>query len=88
MIKLIASDMDGTLLNKDGTIHERNISAIKKAIEKGIIFVPATGRANNTIPSQIFEHFPIRYNLSSNFLMKTAVAIPLKKSKKRKSMFS
>lgn len=66
MIKLIASDMDGTLLNKDGTIHERNISAIKKAIEKGIIFVPATGRANNTIPSQIFEHFPIRYNLSSN----------------------
>ncbi len=66
MIKLIASDMDGTLLNKDGTIHERNISAIKKAIEKGIIFVPATGRANNTIPSQIFEHFTVRYNLSSN----------------------
>ena len=66
MIKLIASDMDGTLLNKDGTIHERNISAIKKAIEKGILFIPATGRANNTIPSQIFEYFPIRYNLSSN----------------------
>lgn len=66
MIKLIASDMDGTLLNKDGTIPERNISAIKKAIEKGILFVPATGRANNTIPAKVFENFTVRYNLSSN----------------------
>lgn len=44
MIKLIASDMDGTLLNSNHTIDKESIEAIKKAEERGIIFVIATGR--------------------------------------------
>lgn len=66
MIKLIASDMDGTLLDDNKKIHERNINAIKKAIEKGILFVPATGRTNSTVPEDIFKNFDVRYTLSSN----------------------
>lgn len=43
-IKLIASDMDDTLLNKNCQLSERNAAAIKKALAKGIIFLIATGR--------------------------------------------
>ena len=43
-IKLIASDMDDTLLNRDCKISERNAAAIKKAVAEGIIFLIATGR--------------------------------------------
>lgn len=43
-IKLIASDMDDTLLNKDCKISAKNAEAIKKAVANGIIFLIATGR--------------------------------------------
>lgn len=43
-IKLIASDMDDTLLNRDCKISERNAAAIKKAVAEGIVFLIATGR--------------------------------------------
>lgn len=45
MIQLIASDMDGTLLNGEMEISEANITAIKKAQAAGIEFVVATGRS-------------------------------------------
>lgn len=37
-IKLIASDMDGTLLSSAITISEGNKAAIRRASEKGIVF--------------------------------------------------
>ena len=43
-IKLIASDMDDTLLNSNVTISERNAKAIKSALAAGKIFLIATGR--------------------------------------------
>ena len=45
MIKLIASDMDGTLLNSDHKIPKENIELIKFVQKNGIQFVVATGRA-------------------------------------------
>jgi len=45
MIKLIASDMDGTLLGTNQKISKENIEAIKAAQEKGIDFAIVTGRA-------------------------------------------
>lgn len=45
MIKLIASDMDGTLLNSNHKIPQNNIELIKFAQKNGIEFVVATGRA-------------------------------------------
>ena len=45
MIKLIASDMDGTLLNHNHKIPKENVKLINFAKNKGIEFVVATGRA-------------------------------------------
>ncbi|WP_407408121.1 Cof-type HAD-IIB family hydrolase [Peribacillus sp.] len=45
MIKTIAIDMDGTLLNKMQTVSEENKSAIHKAQEEGIEVIIATGRS-------------------------------------------
>lgn len=45
MIKLIASDMDGTLLNSNHKIPQNNVELIKFAQKNGIEFVVATGRA-------------------------------------------
>ena len=44
-MKLIASDLDGTLLNNEGKVSEENIKAIRKAMDLGITFVVATGRS-------------------------------------------
>ena len=44
MIKLICSDLDGTLLTKENTISEKTKAAIKKVKEKGVMFCIATGR--------------------------------------------
>ena len=49
MIKLIASDMDGTLLDGNGGISAYNVKMIKEAKEKGIYFVIASGRAYSDI---------------------------------------
>lgn len=44
MIKLIAIDLDGTLLNSEGTISPENKAALKKAKEMGLKVVICTGR--------------------------------------------
>lgn len=44
MIKLIATDMDGTLLNSEHKISEENKKYIINAQEKGVKFVLASGR--------------------------------------------
>jgi len=49
MYKLIAIDLDGTLLNSYGEISEENKIAIKKAIENGIEIVLTSGRVMSSI---------------------------------------
>ena len=44
MIKLIASDLDGTLAHADGSIPKETFSCVRELEEKGIQFVVATGR--------------------------------------------
>lgn len=53
MIKVIASDMDGTLLNSDIEIAQENVEAIEAARAKGIHFVLCTGRMYNDAMSLI-----------------------------------
>jgi Cof subfamily protein (haloacid dehalogenase superfamily) len=43
-IKLLALDLDGTLLNSRGKISEQNLQAIRAAEEKGVLVTIATGR--------------------------------------------
>ena len=42
MYKLVAIDLDGTLLNSYGEVSEENKKAIEKAIKKGVIAVLAS----------------------------------------------
>lgn len=44
MIKLIAIDLDGTLLNSDKKIPDENVKAIQKAAKAGVKIVLCTGR--------------------------------------------
>ncbi len=59
-IKLIAIDMDGTLLCDDKSCTERNFEALKAAKEMGVEIIPATGRSTNGIP-------PIFYELDAHY---------------------
>jgi Cof subfamily protein (haloacid dehalogenase superfamily) len=42
--KLLALDLDGTLLNEEHEISPRNLAAIHRAVEQGLLVVIATGR--------------------------------------------
>ena len=42
--ELIAIDMDGTLLGRDGVVSEVNREAIRRAVDAGALVVPCTGR--------------------------------------------
>ena len=44
MVRLVASDLDGTLLLPGGIMPEEAFPLIEKLYEKGIIFAPASGR--------------------------------------------
>ena len=56
MIKLIASDMDGTLIGMNQKISKENIKAIELAQEKGIKFAIATGRAYEDVKPFLEEY--------------------------------
>ena len=49
MIKLIASDMDGTLLDEDGRLPEETFQLIEELREVGISFATSTGRRFDTL---------------------------------------
>lgn len=65
-IKLVAADMDGTLLNRDRKITKYTQKVIKKATAEGVYFVPATGRAFNALPKELKEMEEVRYGIFSN----------------------
>lgn len=48
-IKLIACDMDGTLLDEEKEISQKNIETIARLKDRGIYFVIATGRHDSMI---------------------------------------
>lgn len=56
MIKLIASDMDGTLVSSSHMISESNTNAIKAAQQKGIEFIITTGRSYEDAFPQVTEN--------------------------------
>ncbi len=55
MYKLISIDMDGTLLNSEGKISQKNKEALKYAIDKGVKVVFTTGRGIKGIEEFIKE---------------------------------
>ncbi len=55
MYKIIACDLDETLLGSDRKVSRRNMEAVQKAAEKGVKFVPATGRGYNSMQNTLEE---------------------------------
>lgn len=58
MIKLIVSDMDGTLLNDEKQIDKRIYSLLPKMRQEGIRFVVASGRQYPSLARDFQEHLP------------------------------
>ena len=56
MLKLIVSDMDGTLLAHDSSISKGNIEAIRYAQSKGVQFAIATGRDYSSLKGILEAH--------------------------------
>lgn len=65
-IKLIALDLDGTLLDSKKRLSPANEAALKKCISMGINIVPATGRMIFGIPEFIREIPGVRYAITAN----------------------
>jgi len=66
-IKLVAIDLDGTFLDESCKRPQRNIDAVKKAIDKGIIVVPATGRSFRNVKEELFYDIEgITYCINAN----------------------
>jgi len=65
-IKIVASDLDGTLLRSDLSVGEKNFSAIENMHKAGVLFVPTTGRALDEMPDDIKNSPFIRYIITSN----------------------
>lgn len=65
-MKIIALDLDGTLLNGEKAVSPRNYAALQAAAERGCWIVPATGRALKAIPDQVLAFPFVRYVISIN----------------------
>ena len=64
--KLIAFDLDGTLLDNAKRLPEENLHALCLAAERGVHIVPATGRILRGIPEELKALPFIRYYILSN----------------------
>lgn len=65
-IKLIAFDLDGTLLRTDKTLSPRVFKALNLAAERGIELVPASGRSFAGIPAELKAMPGVNYIITSN----------------------
>lgn len=66
MIKLVALDMDGTLLNSNKQVPKENIDTIREYKEKGIMFAFCTGRVMNEIELVSDELPDVDYAVTCN----------------------
>ena len=66
MYKLIAIDLDGTMLNKYGIITQNTKDVIKKVQEKGIEVIIASGRTINSVKNFSKEINSENYFISGN----------------------
>lgn len=64
--KIIASDLDGTLLNNESRVSDENMAAIAQLLDRGVYFVPCSGRTLSEIPAVIRNDSSIRYFIHSN----------------------
>lgn len=65
-IKLIALDMDGTLLNEEGKLSWSSRRTLEQAMEEGIHVVISTGRVYSALPQDVLDVSGMEYAITSN----------------------
>src|SRR5688572_27089152 len=80
MIRLLAIDIDGTLLDSHGVLPEANIHALSRAIDAGVEVALATGRRYD-FARAIFEKLrsPLTLILSNGAVVKTCAGETLQR---------
>lgn len=65
LVKLIASDLDGTIIDKNNNISPKNFDAINKIHQKNIDFAICTGKAYS-VSKKICDKFTASYGIFGN----------------------
>ena len=65
-IRLIAVDLDGTVLDDRKQLTPRTLEALRAAGRQGVLIVPATGRTHAGLPPELLALPGVRYAITSN----------------------
>ncbi|MBR0385294.1 MAG: HAD family phosphatase [Erysipelotrichaceae bacterium] len=66
MYRLLATDLDGTLLRSDKTISPETVEVLIRLSSKGVYFVPCTGRTHRELP-EVVRNLPfLDYAITTN----------------------
>lgn len=65
-IRLVAMDVDGTLIGKDKILTKRTKEALAAAAARGIHLVVASGRAMQAVPEELIQIPGMEYVITSN----------------------
>lgn len=65
-IRMIGLDLDGTVFNEKKEITEHTREVLGKAIQQGVVVLPATGRPAVGLPRQFLEIPGVRYAVTGN----------------------
>ena len=65
-IRIVALDLDGTLLDSEKRLSEVNRKALARAAEKGVLIVPTTGRFFGMMPPAVRDLPFVRYAITIN----------------------
>ena len=65
-VKLIAFDLDGTLLTTDKRLTDETRRTLETAADRGILLVPATGRPLTGMPEEVLGLPGVRYAVTAN----------------------
>ncbi len=65
-IRIVALDLDGTLLDSQKRLSDANRAALERAAESGMLIVPTTGRFFGMMPQSVRELPFVRYAITVN----------------------
>ncbi|SER31621.1 HAD family hydrolase [Parafannyhessea umbonata] len=64
--RIVFADMDDTFLSTDKTVCRENLELLDRLAEKGVPFVPCTGRTWRALPAEVLLHPATRYAVTSD----------------------
>ena len=73
-IRVLGLDLDGTVFDSQKRISPRTMAALRAAIAKGVVVLPATGRPASGVPAEFLRLDGVRYALTSNGAAVTELA--------------